>query len=105
MRYQLIRNLEDEIINDTLTVGDISIAEYKRILNDINDTIDKYQQAVIEMIGEYYSLEKEVGKDSIEAKEYLNIIRKVEKNLESLYVDKDTIINKINNVNLSMNEL
>ena len=96
-------NLKDSIINDTLTISEVTLYQLKETLKDIDNCIAKYQDAIPEFYDQLNSIEALTGK-SPEYHKLLSIITNLENELTSMNIDRDNIIyiikkteNRINN--------
>lgn len=96
-------NLKDSIINDTLTISEVTLYQLKETLKDIDNCIAKYQDAIPEFYDQLNSIEALTGKSS-EYHKLLSIITNLENELTSMNIDRDNIIyiikkteNRINN--------
>ena len=96
-------NLKDSIINDTLTISEVTLYQLKETLKDIDNCIAKYQDAIPEFYDQLNSIEALTGKSS-EYHKLLSIITNLVNELTSMNIDRDNIIyiikkteNRINN--------
>ena len=99
-------NLKDGAINDALNMGEITLAEFNKLLADIDDLIKKYQNSAKEFDEELKLFKKEYGEDSDIYLQMKKLSSDLENELLSLYHDRNEIIFRIdNNVKKMMNEL
>jgi len=98
-------NLKDGAINDALNIGDITLAEFNKILADVDDLIKKYQNSAKEFDEELKLFKKEYGEDSDIYLQMKKLSSDLENELFGLYQDRNEIIFIINNIKKMMDEL
>lgn len=98
-------NLKDGAINDALNIGDITLAEFNKILTDVDDLIKKYQNSAKEFDEDLKLFKKEYGEDSDIYLQMKKLSSDLENELFGLYQDRNEIIFRINNIKKMMDEL
>jgi predicted DNA-binding protein YlxM (UPF0122 family) len=98
-------DLQDGAINDALNMGEITLAEFNKILTDVDDLIKKYQNSAKEFDEELKLFKKEYGEDSDIYLQMKKLSSDLENELFSLYHDRNEIIFRIDNVKKMMDEL
>lgn len=98
-------DLQDGAINDALNMGEITLAEFNKLLADIDDLIKKYQNSAKEFDEELKLFKKEYGEDSDIYLQMKKLSSDLENELLSLYHDRNEIIFRIDNIKKKMDEL